>query len=450
MSSYPLNSDVATQPSRWEGTPSHAPTPGDFGRERTPSVFCSSPAYTYGDPSSPSHRPASDHLGFLEDTELDPQGIHNGGATESIKSLIEWKVTLNNRFLARDTEQDLVFKPSHYWQQIKEKAERIVQRKKSRNQRVRSDNTIVTVAVNERSQRDLTKHFEGTDINWTPIEMQLLTWENLYRQGKRLRLSVSINYIEDSALSSSRTDKRGNKSATNGMLRDLHDQVIAEDLSGQPPIWRDVYKKMRCPGPPCHHEGQYCWLDPVGKKHHKMRTHHMKALVKYVEQGGRLDSHDDVPDTIRDQLYAEEQQRIDKRQKPANAPTGSMYPPININNINVAPTQSTQPPNNAHEMITSGQADLDIAGPIEEVVEEYTNWHLEKVNTENFKANIRKARDIVLENCLDLGQLRDTTVGAEFFVKEGVKIGVAYRFVSDTGKWLEQRKRKRVTEDDDL
>ncbi|OJJ65598.1 hypothetical protein ASPBRDRAFT_531819 [Aspergillus brasiliensis CBS 101740] len=279
--------------------------------------------------------------------------------------------------------------------------------------------------------------------------MQLLQWENLCRQGKKLRLSISIKFIEDSAPSCTRTDKRGNSSTTNGMLRDLHHQVIAEDLSGQPPIWRDVYKKMRCPGPPCHHDGQYCWLDPVGKKHYRLRTHHMKALVKYVEQGGILESHDDVPDTIRDQLYAEEQHRIDKRQKPSGPTIGSMYPPININ---VAPTHSFQSQDTVHdrtETTASGQADIDIPGPIEEAVEEYTNWHLAKVSTENFKENIWRARDIVLDNCLDLGQLHNAKIGAEFFVKEGVKIGVAYRFVSDTGKWLSQRKAKAVKEDDD-
>lgn len=86
------------------------------------------------------------------------------------------------------------------------------------------------------------------------------------------------------------------------MLRDLHFQLAAEDLSGQAPVWRDVYRKMRCPGPPCHHEGQYCWLDPVGKKHYKMRTHHLKALVQYVKEGGILETHGDIPDTIQDQL----------------------------------------------------------------------------------------------------------------------------------------------------
>ncbi|EAU30117.1 predicted protein [Aspergillus terreus NIH2624] len=140
-----LNNDIATQISRWERSPSYVPTPGNFGHEQTPSVSCPSPAYSYGDRSSSSHRPTSDRLGFLEDTELNQRDTTQADTFESIKYLIEWKVTLNNRFLAKDTEQDLAYKPNAYWQKIKEKAERIVQRKKPRNQRVRLDDTIVTV-----------------------------------------------------------------------------------------------------------------------------------------------------------------------------------------------------------------------------------------------------------------------------------------------------------------
>jgi hypothetical protein len=119
---------------------------------------------------------------------------------------------------------------------IKENAERIMEQKKACNQQVYLDDTTVIVAVNERSQRDLTKRFKGTDINWTPIETQLLRWENLFRQGKQLRLMISIHYIEDNALTLSRTDKRGNNLITNGMLRELHEQVSAKELLGQPSI----------------------------------------------------------------------------------------------------------------------------------------------------------------------------------------------------------------------
>lgn len=39
--------------------------------------------------------------------------------------------------------------------------------------------------------------------------------------------------------------------------------------------------------------------------------------------------------------------------------------------------------------------------------------------------------------CLDLGQIR--AENPEFFVKHGVTIGVARRFVSHTKLWLEER-----------
>ncbi|OAX79023.1 hypothetical protein ACJ72_06660 [Emergomyces africanus] len=49
-----------------------------------------------------------------------------------------------------------------------------------------------------------------------------------------------------------------------------------------------------------------------------MRTPHMKARIRYMLQGAVLETHDDIPDTIRDQLYAEEHRRIEKQQKVSN------------------------------------------------------------------------------------------------------------------------------------
>lgn len=71
------------------------------------------------------------------------------------------------------------------------------------------------------------------------------------------------------------------------------------------------------------------------------------------------------------------------------------------------------------------------------MVEEYANWHLSRVSSDAYKENIKKAQDIALENCLDLGQIR--AENPEFFVKQGVKIGVARRFVRHTKLWLDER-----------
>lgn len=66
----------------------------------------------------------------------------------------------------------------------------------------------------------------------------------------------------------------------------------------------------------------------------------MKALVKYVEQGGIIKTHDDIPDNVREQLYAEEHQRVSRQNKSTNGSAGSVPPQININ---VLPAQSSQP-----------------------------------------------------------------------------------------------------------
>jgi hypothetical protein len=43
--------------------------------------------------------------------------------------------------------------------------------------------------------------------------------------------------------------------------------------------------------------------------HPRVRTHHCKALVESMHQGHALESHDDFPEGIREQLHAKEHQR---------------------------------------------------------------------------------------------------------------------------------------------
>jgi len=227
------------------------------------------------------------------------------------------------------------------------------------------------------------------------------------------------------------------------MLTDRDAQIDEEQVSGQHSVWRDVYRIMRCPGPPCRHEGQYCWQDPEGKRHHRLKTHHLKALIKYVEQSGVLKTHDDVPDSVREQLYAEENQRVDKNKKAANnSAIGSMCPPININNFLPAGTsQQSTPPLSANEATPakfSCPEPIMIHGPLDVAVEEYAEWQLSRASNEMFRDNINKARDVTLENCLDLMQVHEDQ-DPDFFVKHGVKVA-ARRFVHDIGLWVKRSK----------
>lgn len=138
-------------------------------------------------------------------------------------------------------------------------------------------------------------------------------WQDLLcLPKKKLTVSISINYLEDADSSSRKTNKKGNSSITNRMLRDRDNQINTKNYSGQPLVQRDVYQKMRCLGPPCQHEGQYCWQDLEGKKHYRLRTYYLTALIKYVKQGGIIETYNDIPDNVHKQLYAEEHEQLSK------------------------------------------------------------------------------------------------------------------------------------------
>lgn len=223
---------------------------------------------------------------------------------------------MNNRSVSEDTEQDVALTPSAYWPlTLRGKLEKIIEDKVSRRRRVRSDDTSIAVSVNDRKQRDLKKRFNCLNIDWTTLEKQLLAWGKLYISGKELRLVINFNYIEDDRYPIStvgKTEKRGRSSITKRMLNKRDEQLDAEQyISGEQSIWRAVYSLMRCPSP-TYHLGPYCWQDPHGKKHYQLRTYHLKRLIAYVEGGGILECQDDLPDAIREELFLEEQQRLER------------------------------------------------------------------------------------------------------------------------------------------
>jgi hypothetical protein len=90
------------------------------------------------------------------------------------------------------------------------------------------------------------------------------------------------------------------------MLAEGATQLDAEQASSRhPSIWREVYSLIRCPSPPCN-KGPHFWRDPIGKKHYPLNTRHLKSLIMYVQDGHTLETHDDVPENVREELYSEE------------------------------------------------------------------------------------------------------------------------------------------------
>ncbi|KAM3066504.1 hypothetical protein ACMFMG_012002 [Clarireedia jacksonii] len=236
---------------------------------------------------------------------------------------------MNNREVSKETEPDLVLVPASYWQLFLESnLEKVLLRKtRTKNRSIKSEDTKVVLTVTERSERDITKIFGDIDIDWLLIERQLILWGSLFRAGKKLRVNISVNYnyVETSQLSakSSRNiDKRGS-STTQRMLIERAAQLdVEQESSDQLSTWQKVYSTMRCTGPLCN-LGLYYWCDLVGKKHYKLKTYHLRSLISYVEQGHELQTQEDVPKEIRQQLYAEEQQYLQRCQKAAGSPSAT-------------------------------------------------------------------------------------------------------------------------------
>jgi hypothetical protein len=271
--------------------------------------------------------------------------------------------------------------------------------------------------------------------------------------GKKLRVELSFNYVEPttSTAQARRAGQRGS-SATQRMLADRALQLDAEqDSGGRSSVWREVYALMRCPGPPCN-LGPHCWRDPFGKKHYKLRTHHLKALIELVQQGLVLSTHNDVPEEIRDQLYAEDHQRRERPASGSSASTPSLQP-ITINNVMPSPSPFQESPvlgslsasSASHERLV-GSVSLDISGPRDLAVMAYSDWQQSNVVDQAQKNEYQKACDLVLREMLDLEQVYEDQNPA-FFIQGGVKSGVARRFVSDIARWAKDYKTTQRSDD---
>ena len=81
---------------------------------------------------------------------------------------------------------------------------------------------------------------------------------------------------------------------------------------------------------------------------------------------------------------------------------------------------------------------LNIHGFLDVAVEEYSDWQQSRVRREDQKNEIRKLCNIALDHGLDLQQLYDDQ-DPGFFVKEGVKVGIARRFIRDILCWVQQQ-----------
>ena len=143
-------------------------------------------------------------------------------------------------------------------------------------------------------------------------------------------------------------------------------------------------------------------------------------------------THDDVPEDVRGQLYAEEQQQLERHQGASHSALVG-HAPIHITNVLPGSSQLT-----SGSVKVQAKPRLDVPGFLDAAVEEYSNWQQSRVVREDQKGDIRNMCDMALEHGLDLQQLYDDQ-DHDFFISRGIKLGVARRFIRDIGYWVQQQ-----------
>ena len=380
-------------------------------------------------------------LTFVQLRDWDRESRYDEVPPTCIHYSIEWKVMVNRKVILKDTEQDIVLEPAAYWQSILQpRLEELLREKILPPRAVRADDTEVVVSVTKRAERDLVKQFKATNIKWSVVREQLIAWSDLFERGKKLRVNICTRYVDIGPAAGvdrvGSNTRRAGKSATQNQLAERGAQIDAEEATtGQPSAWRDVYALMRCPGPPCTYQ-PWCWRDSLTNKRYKLKTHHLRALVNYVEKKNKLYSHDDIPEDLRQQIYREEESTQSKQLTTAS----SNVPSIQI--TNVLPSHASPEPEK--ERRPEGKH-LLIPGLRDVAVQDYCEWQQSQVRDESLKAEFQNAGNVVVAEGYDLEQINEDQ-DPEFLIKQGVKRGIARRFVNDIENWAKRRKHDDVEE----
>ncbi|CZS92405.1 uncharacterized protein RAG0_02847 [Rhynchosporium agropyri] len=395
-----------------------------------------------------SHTQA-DNITLCRLIDWDSEREYDEEPPNHIRYSIEWKVTVNNRaIMPKDTEQDVVLAPSDYWEHFLEPKLKMFLHKKNRP--LKAENTTVVVSITARSTPPLTKLFDDIKIDWSVIERQFIAWSELVRAGKKPKLTLSFNYVDTSLSTTTSvrpTGKRVRASRTQQMLAGRAAQIDEEEeASGRPSTWASVYRLMRCPGS-CS-SGPYCWVDPHGKKHYRISGPLVESLVEYIEEGHTLETHEDVPEHIRQELYDAAHRSLEAHKKSASTPAG--VAPVTINMPPAPACQSCASISSPATTLVSNTCPvrapvvpLGLPGFLDEQVAEYCAWQQSRVLASVWKADCIKACNVMINNAMDLNLIR-ANPDPQFLIAQGVSEGTAKRIVSDVDYWFERTKRRRI------
>ena len=416
-----------------------APWPSLGEEVATPAVQ----SVTAHSPQQASQQGYVSSVPLLQIDEWDQAKSYDEHPPTCIHYSIEWKLKVKGsyKYSTDETEDNLVLAPGAYWERVLHpKIKALLQQKLPSNKSFRPDEVKMTVFASGRGTRKLTKRFDDLDLDWSDAEKKLQEWSGLFLTGKTLTIELVMNVVEVQPSSgSSRGQKRKTASSATELMLAERATVIDEEVeaTGQEPSWVSIYELFRCPGGSCNN--RYCWINSKDGKHVKVSSRMMNRFVEYAQSGKTLTTHDDVPAIFREQLYAEEEEEQTSRARRRQKTASNSGQPIHINvhtaqSPPAAEAQVTADTQGAVAVDKGTRPRLPISSLRDTAVVEYCQWHVSQDGREHIQAEYCKARDLTLEEGLDL-QLIHELDNVDFFSTE-VKEFVAIRWVRDIQYWV--------------
>lgn len=122
-------------------------------------------------PPQSQRRPANRTLSFVLYEDWDPEQAYDDLPPSCLHYFIEWKLTVNRRIIAKQTENDLVVAPSVFW--TEELSSKIIDIVTLTGKSCEAEAITIAISVNDRSEHDITKRFTKLNIDWLMVERQL-------------------------------------------------------------------------------------------------------------------------------------------------------------------------------------------------------------------------------------------------------------------------------------
>jgi hypothetical protein len=152
--------------------------------------------------------------------------------------------------------------------------------------------------------------------------------------------------------------------------------------------------------------------------------------------GNKLDSHNDIPDQVRQQLYAEADQRASRCQDARRTPAPIQQLQANTRAATTAPEHASS---TAAIVPPAVLESLDIPGPHEDAIRNYVTWQQGQATSDEWISQYAKAGDILLKQGFKLGLFYERQL-VDLLTDEGILRGIALTFHSEIPKWLSENR----------